>query len=128
MTWTAHGHWTGHGDPTTPAPPRFHCGGPHLCPDCALQAQRAAQEDQVAVTLGLEPEPTRLIKALRIVASRARQCRAELAAIPDDAAPLEVAMEALGIWERHADGCADELDALTAASQRADDDGMPPND
>ena len=81
------------------------------------------------VMLGLEPEPRRLIAALRIVANRARQCREELSAIPEDSAPLETAMEALGIIERHSGGCADELEALTqeqVAQQRADDDGMPP--
>lgn len=81
-----------------------------------------------AVMLGLEPEPRRLIAALRIVASRARQCRAELAAIPEDAAPMDAAMEALGIWDRHATGCADELEELIADNQRADDDGWRPTD
>lgn len=84
------------------------------------------------VMLGFEPEPTRLIAALRIIADRARRCREELAAIPQDSAPLETAMEALGIVQRHADGCADELEEMTrapaedqAAQQRADDDGWP---
>lgn len=78
--------------------------------------------------LTLEPKPDRLIGELRVVATRARMCREELAAIPNDLSPLETAMEALGIIARHADGCADELNALTADTQRADDDGMPPED
>jgi hypothetical protein len=83
----------------------------------------------VTVSLGIEPEPRRLIAALRIVADRARRAREELAAIPEDSAPLEYALEALGIVERHSGGCADELEALTqdeAALLRGDDDGMPP--
>lgn len=83
----------------------------------------------MSVTLGFEPEPTRLIQALRIIADRARRCREELAAIPEDSAPLEAAMEALGVVERHAGGCADELQAMAEdepAPQRADDDdGIP---
>lgn len=82
------------------------------------------------VMLGFEPEPTRLIAALRIVAVRARRCREELAAIPQDSSPLETAMEALGIVESHADGCADDLEALAReqTSQRADGDGAPPTE
>lgn len=81
------------------------------------------------VMLGFEPEPTRLIAALRIIADRARRCREELAAIPDDSAPLETAMEALGVVQRHADGCADDLETLAqehTSQQRVDDESPPP--
>jgi hypothetical protein len=133
VPYTSHGWWIGRGTQPTRVP-RLDCGGPHRCPSCALDAHHAHQDTRrlpVPVMLGLEPEPRRLIAALRIVADRARRCREELAAIPEDSAPIEYALEALGIVERHSAGCADELEALTAdqvAQHRADDDGMPPSE
>lgn len=61
----------------------------------------------MAVTIGVTPEPKRLIRMLRIIALHARDCRRELAAVP-----VEETIAALAIISRHADGCADELEAL----------------
>jgi hypothetical protein len=134
VAWTSHGYWMGRGDPDGPPPPRRGCGGPHRCPDCALEAQAEAhaaaaprrEASPMAVTIGVTPEPRRLIAMLRIIATHARDCRRELAAVP-----VEETIAALAIIARHADGCADELEALDAiedeaARQRADDDGWPP--
>lgn len=61
----------------------------------------------MAVTIGVTPEPKRLIRMLRIIATHAAQARRELAAIP-----VEETIAALAVISRHADGCADELEAL----------------
>lgn len=78
----------------------------------------------MAVTIGVTPEPKRLIRMLRIIASHAAEARRELAAIP-----IEETIAALAIIARHADGCADQLEALDqddAPGQRAGGDGPPP--
>lgn len=49
--YTRHGHWTGLGEPTEPAPLVYDCGGPHLCPQCALEAQRYSQKDPTMTSL-----------------------------------------------------------------------------
>lgn len=132
MPYTTHGHWFGESDPTGPAPQLVaRCGGPHLCTVCALEAHRAdaaTQQPQgrepMAVTIGVTPEPKRLIRMLRIIASHAAEARRELAELP-----IEETIAALAIISRHADGCADQLEALDqddAPGQRAGGDGPPP--
>lgn len=76
------------------------------------------------MTIGISPQPDKLIRMLRIIAAHAKACRQELAALP-----IEETIAALAIIARHADGCADELEAAQEddVSQRcADDDGVPP--
>jgi hypothetical protein len=58
------------------------------------------------VTIGISPQPERLIRMLRIIASHAKGCRTELAELP-----IEETIAALAIIARHAEGCADELEA-----------------
>jgi hypothetical protein len=43
MPYTRHGHWYGADDPTTPPDEVAQCGGPALCPDCALDAHRGEE-------------------------------------------------------------------------------------
>lgn len=76
-----------------------------------------------SVTIGISPQPERLIQMLRIIASHAKGCRSELAALP-----VEETIAALSIIARHAEGCADELEEAQQddTSQRRADDGMPP--
>lgn len=131
MAWTSHGYWIGHGEPDDPRPPRRPCGGPHRCPSCALEAQHIAHEDQQrwwqvagpSVTIGISPQPEKLIRMLRIIAAHAKGCREELAGLD-----IEETIAALGIIARHAEGCADELEAAQEddVSQERADDGMPP--
>jgi len=49
--YTRHGHWIGRDEATLPAPPVYDCGGPHLCPQCALEAQRASHKDPPMTSL-----------------------------------------------------------------------------
>lgn len=124
MQWTTHGWWIGRGMQTEPGPPRLDCGGPHRCPRCALEAQRAHEDQRrewqvpgPSVTIGISPQPERLIKMLRIIAAWAKSCRHELAELP-----IEETVAALAIVARHAEGCADELEA---AQEESD---VPPRD
>jgi hypothetical protein len=43
MPYTRHGHWYGADDPTTPPDAVARCGGPAVCPDCALDAHRGEE-------------------------------------------------------------------------------------
>jgi hypothetical protein len=48
LPYTTHGWWFGHGAPTEPGPRLIaKCGGPHVCPDCAVEAHRAESETPV---------------------------------------------------------------------------------
>lgn len=47
MPYTRHGHWYGADDPTTPPDEVARCGGPAVCPDCALDAHRGEEGPSV---------------------------------------------------------------------------------
>lgn len=49
MPYTTDGHWFGPGEPTQPGPRLVaRCGGPGLCPRCALEAAEVETQAEVA--------------------------------------------------------------------------------
>lgn len=119
MAWTSHGYWVGRGDPEWPAPPRLACGGPHLCPGCALEAARIEEDVMQPPRLGVSPDDVRQMTAMFRVLGRfgrrlSQICDASAEALEDIAAGRLPAR-------------SDAVDADDEVSQRrADDDGMPP--
>jgi hypothetical protein len=114
MPYTKHGHWYGLGAPAAPQPRLVvRCGGPHLCTDCALEAQLGDPDSvgrpQMPLSVGGSPDDVaRLMAMLRVVG----QFGHRLGRICDDA--LE------GLAAAPASAAAD-----TEARQRVDD---PPED
>lgn len=52
MPYTRHGYWYGSDDPHTPPDLVARCGGPTLCPDCALDAHRGEEGPLVQFSTG----------------------------------------------------------------------------
>lgn len=56
MSWTSHGHWYGEGDPPAQGGPDLvaRCGGPAICPKCAVEAGAAPSGRHPAAVAALQ--------------------------------------------------------------------------
>lgn len=114
MSWSTHGWWIGRGMQPRLARRRLDCGGPHLCIECALEAQRAdaetARRPQVPLSPVPRPEDIATTREMLAVLGRFGQRLSR------------VCFAAVAELERLAPAATED----DVAQQRADDDGWPP--